>query len=103
MDKQGKHIEGHNSWKTLTDQERARKSVLTHKDPEKLLQRNAGKGIPVKGGDPHEVGYKEACEFTETIGIWKSKDGKIAKSTTRGTIHYDTKGGAHIVPIEPNE
>lgn len=89
-------------WKTLNDEDKASYSILTHENPERLLQKAAGKGIPAKGGDPKEVGYKESYDFNEVIGIWKSEGGSISKPTTRGMLHYDTSGGAHIVPIKPN-
>jgi hypothetical protein len=60
-----------------------------------------GKNISTKNGDPLKIGYKEDFDFNEVIGTWKTIDGKISKPTSRGRIHYDTKGGAHIVPIEP--
>jgi hypothetical protein len=102
-DKQGKHIEGHNSWKNLEPDIRAKKSLLTHKDPEKLLREYAGKGSPTPNqkGKFGEVGYKENVDFKEIIGIWKNEEGTEAILTTRGRIYYDSKGKAHIVPIQP--
>jgi hypothetical protein len=47
------------------------------------------------------VGYIEKVDFKEVIGIWKDKQGKNATPTTRGKIHYDKDGGAHIVPTNP--
>lgn len=104
-DKQGKHIEGHNSWKNLPEKDRISYSLLTHKDPERLLKQYAGKGTPYKErpSPPWEVGYKEDVNFREVIGIWKSQDGTISKETTWGRIHHDTKGGSHIVPGMPKE
>jgi hypothetical protein len=103
--KQGKHIEGHNSWNTLDPTERKRKSILTHKDPEKLLREHAGKGSPTPNQTKplSEVGFKENVDFKETIGIWKNEEGTDSKLTTRGRIYYNSKGEAHIVPIHPIE
>ena len=102
-DKQGKHIEGHNSWKNLLPDDRATKSILTHKDPESLLRTHAGKGAPnsIREGHLWEVGYKEDVNFGETIGVWKSRDGKHSEPSKWGRIAYDKEGGAHIYPIKP--
>ena len=69
------------------------------------MKEHAGEGIPYRKRkkEIREVGYREDVDFKKVIGIWKSEDGSISKPTTRGRIHYDTKGGAHIVPIEPKE
>src|SRR6266536_5043259 len=80
--KQGKHIPGHNNFQ-------AGKSELTHPDPQALLDRGAGTGV--------RHGTKEVVDFGEEIGTHVAEDGTRA-STSRGTIHYDSKGGAHIVP-----
>lgn len=84
--KQGKHQPGHNNFEPG-------KSELDHPDPQSLLDKHAGKG--------EKHGNKEVVDFKESIGIWVSLDGKIRLRTTRGTIHYDVKGSAHIVPAHP--
>lgn len=76
-------------------------SEWTHKDPESLLKRFAGSGVSGGNKQLGTCGYKETVDFGESIGIWKSVDGKIQIPTTRGTIHYGKKG-AHIVPSNPN-
>ena len=83
--KQGKHIPGHHNFQPG-------RSELTHPDPQGLLNQAAGTGI--------RHGNKEVVDFGEEIGIWVSRDGTRI-STTRGTIHYDAKGNAHIVPAKP--
>jgi tetratricopeptide (TPR) repeat protein len=94
---------GHNSWKNLRPDQQANKSIMTHNDPERLLQLKAGTGVPKKGGHPWEYGYKEDVDFGEIIGIWKDETGSHSKPTTIGRIHYDSDGGAHIVPIKPRD
>jgi RHS repeat-associated protein len=85
LGKQGKHIPGHPNFQPG-------KSELTHPDPQKLLDKFSGKG--------ERIGNKEYVDFGENIGTHVLKDG-TRTSTTRGTIHYDEKGGAHIVPAPP--
>lgn len=84
--KQGKHIPGHNNFQPG-------KSELTHPDPQGLLDRFAGTGT--------RHGHKEVVDFKENIGYWVAEDG-TRRVTTRGTIHYDSKGFAHIVPLKPS-
>ena len=104
-DRQGKHIEGHNSRNTLSPEKLETYSILTHKDPEGLLREYAGKGSPkpIRGGEPWETGYKEEVNFKRPIGIWKSENGKESRETAWGTIHYGKDGSAHIVPTKPKD
>lgn len=83
---QGKHIPGHKNFIPG-------KSELTHPDPQGLLDRFGGTGV--------KRGTKETVDFKEPIGTWVSPDGSQRLTTTRGTIHYDSKGNAHIVPSHP--
>ena len=86
VDKQGKHVPGHRNYQPG-------RSELTHPDPQVLLDRFAGTGI--------RHGHKEVVDFGEVIGNWINPSG-VKEVTTRGTIHYDAKGYAHIVPARPN-
>jgi filamentous hemagglutinin len=82
-DKQGKHIPGHNNYKPG-------RSILTHPDPQDVLDKYAGTGT--------RVGNQEHIDTDGEIGIHiDNKTGEQTK-TKRGTIHYDEKGQAHIVP-----
>ena len=92
-DKQGKHVPGKHNYIPG-------RSIFEHSDPQKLIENFVGSGQRVNHVLPGKPGYKEIVDFGEYIGIWKSKDGKISFSTTRGTIH-DSKNGCHIVPAEP--
>jgi tetratricopeptide (TPR) repeat protein len=91
-DKQGKHIEGHRNFMPT-------KSILEHKDPQRLVNKYAGSGISVRG-TPGVPGYQEIVNFEEFIGYAVSEDGAKKVSTTWGTIHY-AKDGVHIVPKNP--
>jgi len=84
--KQGKHIPGHNNFQPGN-------SELTYPDPQELLDRGSGTG------ERHR--NKEVADFGETIGYYVNKDTGERLPTTRGTIHYDEKGTAHIVPAHP--
>jgi hypothetical protein len=83
--KQGKHIPGHNNFQPG-------KSEFTHPDPQGLLDEFSGKGVA--------HGNKEVVDFGQEIGTHVNQTGERTP-TTRGTIHYDSKGGAHIVPAKP--
>ena len=90
--KQDKHREGSNNYR----QEYAkgnRKSILTE-DPNALLQEGQGKG--------YKLGNKEWVDFGRTIGKYYDSKTKTYKDTTKGWIHYDSHGGAHIVPAHPD-
>lgn len=93
FDAHNKHVLGHNDYQEF-------RSIWEHPDPEGLLRKFAGKGIPHRG-EPGLPNYKEVVDFGDRIGIWRDKAGKQALPTTRGTIHYSNKG-AHIVPSHPN-
>lgn len=93
FDAHNKHILSHNDY-------RENRSIWQHSDPESLVKRFAGSGLPERGA-PGIPGYKETVDFQEIIGVWISKDGSAALPTSRGTIHYGKKG-AHIVPSNPN-
>jgi hypothetical protein len=84
-DKQGKHVPGHRNFQPG-------KSEFTHPDPQGLLDRFSGTGI--------RYGHKEVVDFKEVIGFWAGAGG-VRLATTRGTIHYDARGFAHIVPAKP--
>jgi hypothetical protein len=48
-----------------------------------------------------EADYKEIVNFGEKIGIVIDQNGKNLGLTSWGKIHYDAKGGYHIVPHLP--
>ncbi len=89
---QGKHVPGHNNFQPG-------KSELTHPNPQKLLNDFSGKGT-VRGSAAS--GWKETVDFGEPIGKWVDPKTGAKIPTTRGTIHYNSKGQAHIVPCNPN-
>jgi hypothetical protein len=93
-DAQGKHIPGHKNY----DPARGR-SILTHSDPQALLDSHAGTGNPLRG-TPGKPGYKEWVNFGEEIGIYIDQSTGVATPTTNGIIHYSSRG-AHIVPARP--
>jgi len=100
---QGKHIPGHNSYETLLPDKKMKSSIFTHSDPDALLKKYAGKGLPEDSRMiPGKTGYKEIVDFEEFIGYYVDRNTKEKILTTKGKIHYDTKGGAHIVPDKPN-
>ena len=44
---------------------------------------------------------KESVDFGRIIGKYYHEKTNGYYDTTRGTIHYDEKGDAHIVPAKP--
>jgi tetratricopeptide (TPR) repeat protein len=93
-DRQGKHIPGRHNYDP-------KRSILTHNDPQKLVNKYAGTGRKVGDRLPGEPGYKEIVDFEEIIGIWKDEHGTMELPTTNGFIAY-SKDGVHIVPTSPN-
>jgi hypothetical protein len=91
---QGKHIFGHNNFNI-----EAQRSVLTHKNPQNLLNQYGGKGQKV-AGQKGSSGYRERVDFGEDIGWYVDNVTGNAYKTTKGIIHYG-KNGAHIVPSRP--
>ncbi len=85
--KQGKHVPGHNNFQPD-------KSELTHPDPQGLLDKHAGTGV-------RHGTNKEVVDFGEPIGNWVDPATGQKVPTACGTIHYDKKRGAHIVPSNP--
>ena len=77
-----------------------KRSLLTHPDPQALLDAYTGTGT----GNRLPKGQPGFTEFFDTrgeiIGIYRDEDSGIEMPTTRGRIHY-SKHGAHIVPAPP--
>ncbi len=87
--KQGKHIVGHNNYKTG-------KSILdiSEEKANDFLKKFTGKGTPLGNN-------KERVDFGEVIGQYVDPKTGKAYETTKGIIHY-SNNGAHIVPANPN-
>jgi hypothetical protein len=84
--KQGKHVPGHNNFIPG-------RSELTHPDPQGLLDGYAGTGA--------KKGNTEYVDFGQKIGNVVDPETGEKVSATRGKIHYDEEGRAHIVPTSP--
>ena len=93
--KQGKHIVGHNSY----EPERKR-SILTHPDPQGLVDEFAGKGQQKGETQVGLPGSKEVFDANRVIGIYVDPISDRQQPTTKGIIHY-SKRGVHIVPARP--
>lgn len=93
LDRQNKHVLGKHNLQEG-------KSIFTHNNPQKLLEKFAGKGEKVRGNFG-ESGYQEIINFGEDIGYSLTQDG-IKTPTSWGKIHY-SKDGAHIVPTIPRK
>ncbi len=91
-DKQGKHQVGHK-------RHVPGRSELTHKDPQGLVNKFAGKGQPANNVPKGRAGYRERVDFGEVIGFVRV-EGKMVP-TTKGIIHYADDGSVHIVPALP--
>ncbi len=86
FDKQGKHLPGHNNFQPG-------KSEWTHPDPQALLDTFTGAGI--------RAAQRELVDFQVSVGFYVDPITGTKTPTTRGVIHYDNAGGAHIVPTKP--
>ncbi len=81
--RQGKHIPGHPNYI------RGR-SILTHPDPQGLVDEYAGTGQRIQGirGQP---GYRERVDFGEIIGCYIEEGGTTSQFTTNGMIIYSKR------------
>jgi tetratricopeptide (TPR) repeat protein len=94
-DKQGKHIIGHNNY--IKEQG---KSIFTHKNPQKLIDKFAGTGLKSNQKIIGQPGFAEIIDFGETIGYDIDRFTEKKVKTSWGKIHY-AKDGVHIVPTKP--
>ena len=94
--KQGKHQPDHPNFQPG-------KGELTHPDPQGLVDDHAGTGQQVGDKPVGEAGSKERVNFGEPIGTHVDGQTGQRQETTNGIIHYDSKGGAHIVPARPTQ
>ena len=90
--RQDKHIKGTNNYNQQIANGK-KPSILT-KSPNKLLKQGAGKGRTI-------TPTKESVDFGKGIGKYYDKETGKYYDTSRATIHYDSKGNAHIVPARP--
>lgn len=91
---QNKHVKGTNNYK----QEIAKGNhpSILEADPQQLLDSFAGKGVK-----PTAESNKEWVDFGLVIGQYYNTTTKQYVDTTKGFIHYDSRGQAHIVPSNP--
>jgi filamentous hemagglutinin len=94
LDKQGKHIGGNRNFI-------AGRSILSHPDPQVLLDQWAGTGSPVNNVPVGQGGSKERVDFGEIIGEYVDPLTGKGVSTSKGIIVYDRRGNAHIIPARP--
>lgn len=90
---QDKHIQGTNNYKQQISNGK-HPSILTE-DPKQLLDDFAGTGEKLLNSN------KERVNFGKVIGQYYDESTGKYVDTTNGLIHYDSKGGAHIVPAKP--
>jgi hypothetical protein len=64
-------------------------------DAQSLLDEFGGKGILVTES-------KEWVDFGKIIGKYYDINVGTYMNTSKGIIHYDSKGSAHIVPAHPD-
>jgi filamentous hemagglutinin len=86
LGKQGKHVPEHNNFQPG-------KSEWTHPDPQALLDQFGSTGV--------RSAQRELVDFGTLIGVYVDPATGAKTPTTRGVIHYDNAGGAHIVPTRP--
>ena len=89
--KQGKHIVGHNNFKSGRSE--------LHVDPNELLP-HVGTGTPANSVRPGQPGYRERVDFGREIGHHVEEGTGVKTPTSVGIIHH-AKDGVHIVPARP--
>ena len=92
-DKQNKHIPGKHNYLEG-------RSIFEHSNPQELLDKFAGKGLPIKNRVPGAPDYREKVNFGEFIGYHVNEKTGIKTPTTWGEIRYSNTG-AHIIPSFP--
>lgn len=97
INKQNKHIQGTNEFKTA-NQSGISRSILTE-NIEDLLPK-LGTGQQVNNIRIGLAGSKERIDFGKVIGYYIDEAGNKLP-TTKGIVHY-SKNGTHIVPAKPN-
>jgi len=97
MNKQNKHIEGTNEYKT-SNQNGTQKSIVTV-NPDVLVNK-IGTGQQVGNLPVGVAGSKERINFGTTIGYYVDAKTGQRLPTTNGIVHYSSTG-AHIVPSAP--
>lgn len=91
---QDRHIEGTKNYDPTRSALKA--------DPRELLNTYSGKGQPVGPAARGTPGFREQFDTkTQEIGTYRDLRTGTESPTTRGTIHYSSKG-AHIVPARPS-
>lgn len=89
---QDKHIPGTNNYKQEVANSKPR-SIL-NEDPQKLLDESAG--------TRQKVGTNKKCvDFGKKIRQYYDSEAGKYTDTTKGIIHYDSKGRTHFVPERP--
>jgi len=90
---QDKHIPGTDNYKQSVASGKNR--GILKEDPQKLLDERAGTGYKIPETN------RERVDFGRVIGQYYDDIADKYIDTTKGIIHYDSKGGAHIVPARP--
>lgn len=100
--RQNKHIETHPHYKNKLKQHGVNNdSLITHTDPQGLVDKYAGTGTPNNYVTPGESGYRETVDFKEHIGYSVDKTTGERTPTNYGKIHYDGQDRVHIIPVKP--
>ncbi|MBR5157190.1 MAG: transposase [Clostridia bacterium] len=92
LGKQDKHIVGTNNY-NLSLKNGVKRSILKE-NPQNLLDEHAGLGTFITEN-------KEWVDFGKVIGQYYDINTGTYVNTTKGIIHYDSKGSVHIVPANP--
>ncbi len=66
------------------------------------MKEYAGQGAAIGSELVGSAGYKELVDFREIVDEYRGPKSSTLLPTTRGIIHYDKAGGAHIVPAYPH-
>lgn len=96
VDRQNKHVPSAHNYMS-------EKSIFTHPDPQGLINKFAGKGVPIGGRTICKPDYRERVNFGEFVGFHVNPKTKVQTPTTFAEIRYDSKGQAHIVPCLENK
>lgn len=94
------HVQGTQQYEQATRLRNRQQSylIISEEEAQRLIYKLCGKGIPYTD-QAGSIGSKEYVDAGRVIGYYSNRE-KVFEPTGRIAIHY-SKGGAHIVPVNP--
>lgn len=97
-DRQNKHMPGLHNFQVGKSE-----ITISTEKLQNLLEHHLGTGQNVGKIDFGMPGFRERVDFCEIIGTYCEENSLKKIPTSKGVIHYDRKGGIHVVPSQPGK